>query len=192
MKKSLLFGILLLFACRAENSKVLSKYWEIPAFQLVDQTGTPFESQKISGKICIVDFFYSTCPSTCPGLNSRLSSLHKRLEGNASVQLLSISTDPEKDTPAVLQEYAKRFGADSRWLFLTGQKQLIYKLANEGFKLSLTETPGAAEPITHSTKLILLDKNGWVRGFYDAIGEGAEGVEEKLLSDIKKLENEKK
>jgi hypothetical protein len=92
-------------------------------------------------------------------------------QGNVpDVRLVSISTDPHKDTPEVLQQYARRFAADEKWLFLTGSKAVIYELANKGFKLGVTDAGGTAtEPITHSTKLVLVDRNGTVRGFYDGI-----------------------
>lgn len=147
------------------------KLWQVPDFKLVERSGAPVSLSDLKGKVWIADFFYTTCPGPCPMMTSRLSELHKMLEGESNVRLVSISTDPAKDTPDMLKQYADRFGASERWLFLTGEKAEIFKLANDGFKLSLVETPEHAEPITHSTKLVLVDGTGTIRGLYEGIGE---------------------
>jgi protein SCO1/2 len=103
------------------------------------------------------------------------------------VRLVSLTSDPESDTPEVLREYAQRYAASERWLFLTGPKPAVYALANEGFKLGLAEDPKAREPITHSTKLALIDRQGTVRGFYDGLG----GDVSRIVADIRRLEQEK-
>jgi protein SCO1/2 len=106
------------------------------------------------------------------------------------VRLVSISSDPEKDTPAVLRGYAETFKAGARWYFLTGKKDTIYELANQGFLLSLTEDPAnKTEPITHATRLVLVDKAGAIRGYYD--GMTSEGVA-KLVADLRRLREERR
>lgn len=118
-------------------------------------------------------------------MTSRLSEIHKATRDEKDVFLVSISTDPLKDTPDVLKQYAAKFGADERWLFLTGEKDSIYTLANKGFKLSVSDEGGTErEPVTHSTKLVLVDRNGTVRGFYDS---QTEEETKKLIQDIKRL-----
>jgi protein SCO1/2 len=165
----------------------LARMWSIPDFKLTERSGQPFGLADLKGKVWVADFFYTTCPGPCPMLSSRLSDLHKELAKDDNVRLVSISSDPEKDTPEVLRAYAKQFGADDHWLFLTGRKSEIYQLANQGFKLALAEDPKAAkEPISHSTKLVLVDHTGTVRGFYDGVG----GDTKRLLSDIHRLEKE--
>lgn len=164
----------------------LSPLWPVPDFTLTERSGQPATLAQLKGKIWVADFFYTTCPGPCPMLTSRLSDLHKSLAGHPDVRLVSISSDPEKDTPEVLRAYAKQFGASDRWLFLTGPKADIYKLANEGLKVGLSEDPKAAEPITHSTKLLLVDRAGTVRGLYD----GLAGDTRRLLADIRRLEKE--
>lgn len=183
------------FEVRPGHSAVetrLRKYWKIPEFQLIDQRGVPFFRRAMDGKVWVVDFFYSTCPGPCPMLSSRLSEIHQVFQREGTVGFLSISSDPEKDTPEVLSSYAKKFGADERWSFLTGSKEAIYALAIEGFKLSLQEVVGAAEPITHSTRLALVDSEGWVRGFYEGVGEESKGASACLIEDIRKLLKEQK
>jgi protein SCO1/2 len=165
----------------------LRRYWQIPEFALQDQNSQPFVSSQMTGKLWVVDFFYSSCPGPCPMLSSRLSDIHKQLKNEPQVGFLSISSDPEKDTPEILSVYAKKFAADNRWSFLTGQKQAVYKLANEGFKLSLQEVVGAPEPISHSTRLALVDHEGWVRGFYEGVGADSEKAAPRLIEDIREL-----
>ena len=115
-------------------------------------------------------------------LTSRFSQLQKELAAQPDLRFVSISSDPEKDTPAVLQKYAEHFQAGDRWLFLTGDKKAIHDLANQGFKLSLVEDKtSAAEPVIHSTKLVLVDRSGTVRGVYDGLTEQGK---EKLLRDL--------
>jgi protein SCO1/2 len=171
----------------SENAELL-KYWEIPDFSLTERSGQPVSMADLKGKVWVADFFYSTCPGPCPMMTSRLSELQKKLADEADVRLVSISTDPAKDTPEVLQAYAKNFGASERWLFLTGEKEAIFSLAQKGFKLSVSEDPTAAEPITHSTKLVLVDRSGTVRGLYEGVGEDDS---ERLVRDVRRLLQEK-
>jgi protein SCO1/2 len=166
----------------------LQPLWSLPDFKLTERSEAPVTLGDLKGKVWIADFFYTTCPGPCPMMTSRLSDLHKELSSEADVRFVSISTDPAKDTPEVLKQYAQRFAASDRWLFLTGEKQEIYRLANEGFKLSLTEDPAAAEPITHSTKLVLVDRTGTVRGFYEGIGEEDT---QRIVTHVRRLLTEK-
>lgn len=165
----------------------LSKHWKLPEFELVDHHGKPFLSSAMKGRIWVVDFFYSSCPGPCPALTSQLSTVHRDFAGEAGVGFLSISSDPEKDTPEVLAAYAGKFHADERWLFLTGLKPQIYELANAGFKLSLKEIVDAPEPISHSTRLCLVDREGWVRGFYEGVGEESSSAGKRLREDARAL-----
>ncbi|MEI6871149.1 MAG: SCO family protein [Verrucomicrobiota bacterium] len=165
----------------------LPKYWQVPAFELTDQEGQPFNSVKMLGKVWIVDFFYTTCPGPCPALTSRLSGLHKSFSNEGRLAFLSISSDPEKDTPEVLRQYASKFGADSRWTFLTGPVGSVFSLANQGFKLSLTRSEKPEEPVTHSTRLILVDAQGWVRSFFEGVGEDSEDAGRRLEDGVRKL-----
>lgn len=167
----------------------LNRYWPVPSFSLTERSGAEITMRDMQGKVWIADFFYSTCPGPCPMLSSRLSEIQKHIADEPDVRLVSISTDPEKDTPDVLKAYAQRFGATEKWLFLTGDKTAIYKLANQGFRLTVAEDPSAAEPISHSTKLALVDRDGFIRGFYDGI---ADQEKAPLLRDLKLLLQEKR
>ena len=164
------------------SSHALPNYGVVPPFQLIDQDGQPFGSQQLLGRIWIADFVYSTCPGPCPMISSRMSETQKPLR-DTDVKLVSFSVDPEHDTPAVLRDYAARLNAQpGRWHFLTGEKEAIYRLSHDGFKLATAEG-GATGPI-HSTRMVLVDRGGVIRGYYDATD--ADAVT-RLLADTNHL-----
>jgi protein SCO1 len=125
-------------------------------------------------------------------MSQRMSYIKNATRDLADVRLLSISTD-EKDTPEVLTEYANRQQAGDRWFFVTGEKSRVFQLSVDGFKLAVADAPAVdvAEKFIHSTKLVLIDRNGWIRGYYDGIGENQAKEAERLLADIKRLHAEK-
>ncbi len=138
---------------------------EVPAFQLVDQDGKPFGRDDLRGRIWIADFFFTTCKGPCPMLTARMVELQKALQKTPAVRLVSISVDPENDTPPVLQEYARRNQADpTRWTFLTGEAATVNRLVRQGFRQPLEE--GGTEGPVHGTQFILVDGRGMVRGIY--------------------------
>lgn len=183
MRRSLRLTILVLFAGCSKPAP-LPKYWAIPNFSLTDSAGQPFDSASLKGKIWVADFFFTSCPGVCPLLSARMSALHQEFAGDDRVRFVSITTDPEHDTPAVLHEYAARFKADVRWIFLTGEKKTIWELSRDGFKLAVADSPGETEIITHSTRLALIDKTGTARGFYEGIGDERPN---KIADDIRRL-----
>lgn len=172
----------------AEPPAELPKHWALPDFALTERSGKTYTRADLLGKVWVADFFYTTCPGPCPMLSSRLSALQEKLGTRSEVRLVSISTDPAKDTLPVLQAYAERFKAGPNWLFLTGDKAEIFELANSGFKLSVTEERNNPEPITHSTKLVLLDRQAFVRGFYEGVGADDSA---RLLAHVDRLLAEK-
>lgn len=152
---------------RLANREITS-YGSVPWFQLINQKGQTFGSRNLSGKIWIADFIYTTCPGPCPMISSRMSEMQKPLE-KTDVHFVSFSVDPEKDTPEMLREYANRLQArPDRWDFLTGPKSQIYDLSQHGFKLAAAERGGENGEPLHSTRMILVDRRGQIRGYYDA------------------------
>jgi len=152
----------------ALRQRTVSSYGTVPAFQLTNQDGQSFGSGQLAGKIWIADFVYTTCPGPCPMISGRMSELQKPLE-KSDVHLVSFSVDPEKDTPAVLRGYAAKFQAEpGRWDFLTGAKSAIYKLSHDGFKLAASDGSDAEGLPVHSTRMVLVDRHGQIRGYYDA------------------------
>ena len=168
----------------ALRQRSISAYGTVPGFQLTNQNGQPFGSAQLSGKIWIADFIYTTCPGPCPMISSRMSELQKPLQ-KTDVHLVSFSVDPEKDTPEVLRGYADKLQAEpGRWDFLTGAKPAIYKLSHDGFKLAVSDGSDALGIPVHSTRIVLVDRHGQIRGYYDATEPEAIT---KLLADTNHL-----
>ena len=158
---------------QALRQRTVSAYGTVPPFQLTNQFGQPFGSAQLAGKIWIADFVYTTCPGPCPMISTRMGELQKPLE-KTDVQLVSFTVDPEKDTPEVLRKYADNLHADpTRWTFLTGPKSTIYKLSHDGFKLAISDGSDAEGIPVHSTRIVLVDRHGEIRGYYDAVGPDA-------------------
>src|SRR5882724_2395647 len=152
----------------ALRQRTVSSYGTVPAFQLVNQNGQPFGSAQLTGKIWIADFIYTTCPGPCPMISSRMSELQKPLE-KTDVHLVSFTVDPVKDTPQVLRGYAEKLQAEpGRWDFLTGPRSTIYNLSRNGFKLAVSDGSEEKGIPVHSTRMILVDRYGAIRGYYDA------------------------
>jgi protein SCO1/2 len=149
----------------ALRQRTVSSYGSVPEFSLINQDGKTFGSADLRGKIWIADFIYTTCPGPCPMISSRMSEVQEPLK-NTDVHLVSFSVDPAKDTPQVLRGYAEKLQAEpGRWDFLTGPQSTIYNLSRNGFKLAVGDEKGV--PI-HSTRMILVDRHGEIRGYYDA------------------------
>ncbi len=166
------------------SNRALSHLGKVPDFQLVNQDGQPFGLTNLHGKIWIADFIYTTCPGPCPMISTRMSELEKPLRGT-DVQLVSVTVDPEKDTPEVLRGYAEKLHAKpARWNFLTGPRPAIYALSRDGFKLSVTDGARDVGSPVHSTRVVLVDRRGEIRGYYDATE--ADAVT-KLLADTNHL-----
>jgi protein SCO1/2 len=150
---------------------------QAPAFTLTNRDGRAVRSQDLAGKPWIADFIFTRCPASCPLMTARMARLDRELAGDHEVKLVSISVDPEHDTPAVLERYAQSYKAPPRWLFLTGGKEEIYRLSRQGFKLGIDIPPPsgpggpAVEPILHSTRFVLVDGQGRIRGYYDGFDE---------------------
>ncbi len=150
------------------RQRSVSSYGSVPEFQLINQDGKNFGSADLRGKIWIADFVYSTCPGPCPMISSRMSELQKPLD-TTDVHLVSFTVDPAKDTPEVLRSYADRLQAEpGRWDFLTGPQSTIYNLSRNGFKLAVSDGSDAQGIPVHSTRMILVDRHGEIRGYYDA------------------------
>jgi protein SCO1/2 len=168
---------------RALAHRTVSSYGTVPSFQLTNQSGEQFGSAQLLGKIWIADFIFTACPGPCPMISSRMSELQKPLE-KTDVHLVSFTVDPEKDTPEVLRGYAEKLHAQpKRWDFLTGPKAAIYDLSRNGFKLAASDSEEDGIPV-HSTRMILVDRHGEIRGYYEATAPDAVT---KLLADTSHL-----
>ena len=152
----------------------------VPEFSLVAANGASFGSADLRGHVYVASFFFTRCTSVCPTLMSQLARLDRkyREEGFDSMRIVSVSIDPEHDTPAMLRDAEKRYGADGRhWVLLTGTHDEVRALAVDGFRLAVGEaaaTFDGATDIAHSAKLVLVDGEGNVRGYYESTDIGLE------------------
>jgi protein SCO1/2 len=153
---------------------------EVPKFNLVSSKGEKFDNSRLQNKIWVADFIFTSCPDQCPLLTSKMRQLQEMFSANDKFRLVSVSVDPNKDTPQVLQKYEEKYGVDqNKWYFLTGKYGAIKKLLAVGFKLGTPE-----EPDLHTTKFVLVDGLGKIRGYYDS--DSLDSIE-KLKYDINHL-----
>jgi protein SCO1/2 len=163
----------------------LSRYGAVPEFSLVERSSKPITLANLRGTIWVADFIYTTCTDTCPLQTAEMAKLQEEWKHKPGLKLVSFSVDPEKDTAEVLSRYGDRYKADSqRWLFLTGAKEEITRLVQEGFKLSAVPVVGAASSesvIMHSPRFVLIDRQAQIRGYYDSRDQHAL---ERLKQDV--------
>ena len=138
---------------------------QLPDFSLTDQRGRSLTLADLRDKIWVADFIFTSCVTICPPMTDEMSKLQVEFPIE-DVYFVSFSVDPERDTPEVLSRYADRYGADhNSWSFLTGEKEAIYQLAYAGFNLAAGRQ---GSEILHSTRFVLVDRAGQVRGYYDS------------------------
>jgi protein SCO1/2 len=154
------------------STEGLNQYGSVPDFSLTERSGSAVSLAELRGKIWIADFIYTTCTDTCPLQTATLAKLQQEYGGKLGVQLVSISVDPERDTPEVLTQYAEKYQADARrWYFLTGPRDRIMELIQQGFHLAVMSAPPdgvATGAIPHSPRFVLVDKQARIRGYYDS------------------------
>jgi protein SCO1/2 len=165
-------ALLLTLAVGCKPASSLPVIFPAPAFDLVDQTGRPFASAHLSGKVVIANFIFTTCTDICPLLTATMSQVRDQLRGaqllGDKVVIVSFSVDPEHDTPDALRVYGERFGAvPTEWRFLTGSRQAIDELLIGGFKVGrpppAARAPGGTPEIVHSNRVALIDTKWQVR-----------------------------
>jgi cytochrome oxidase Cu insertion factor (SCO1/SenC/PrrC family) len=143
---------------------------DVPSFELVDTSGEPFSDEDLKGSPYVVDLIFTHCAAICPRMTAAMNRLENETRSVEDLQFVSISVDPERDTPEVLASYAARVGANQeRWHFLTGEKPEIWRLASEGFLLPLVEGNRELgdDEIIHSQYFVLVDGDAKIRGVYD-------------------------
>lgn len=162
-------------------------YGDLADFQLTERTGRSFGSSDLKGHVWIADFMFTRCAGPCPMMAVQMAHLQEDLKDVPSVRLVSISVDPDHDTPAVLSDYARNFQADrERWLFLTGKTQSVRDLAMQHFRLATQMSPNP-NAVLHSTHFVLVDGRQRIRGYYDS----ADSLSVKQLEqDVRRLVEE--
>ena len=183
---------LLTLGCQAQPE--MDVFGAAPDFQLTDQTGATVSSQSLQGKITLLDFIYTHCTDACPLLSATFQETQRKLADDKAlasrVELVSLSVDPQHDTPTVLAEYAKQFKADpSSWTMLTGDWDQVYDVVT-GFKVATrpprpaadAPAPGGTE-LTHSKRIILIDPQLQVRAYL----EGQDATADDLIKAARRL-----
>ncbi len=176
----------------------LLKIGPAPKFELTDQNNTKISNETYKGKVYVVEFFFSTCPTICPIMNRNMVDIQNEFFGNPNFGIASISINPEYDTSKVLQEHAQKIGVkSSNWHLLTGDKDYIYSIANKGFNLYVGENKNISAGFEHSGLFALIDKQGTIRCRKDKFDNPIlyyDGLDKKgvkaITQDIKKLLNE--
>lgn len=164
-------------------------FHKIRPFNLIDQQGKVFTEKNIENKICVADFFFTSCPGICPKMTANMSLLQNQFIENEDILLLSHSVTPENDSVGVLAEYAKHNNVQySKWRLLTGKKAEIYNLGRKYYFVEedLGETRDSSV-FLHTENFVLIDKNRIIRGIYNGLDQSSL---ESLIEDIKVLEKE--
>jgi protein SCO1/2 len=161
---------------------------QIPAFIFMDQDSTIIDTATVKGKIYVVDFFFTHCPSICPKMKAEMHKVYEKYKDTKNFLILSHSIDPARDSVMALKNYAGKLNLDSKkWHFLTGNKDSIYAIADHYLE-SAKEDKDAAGGFIHDGNFILVDGQRHVRGYYD--GTTDDGTD-KLIADIDRLLHEK-
>ncbi len=171
---------------------------KVPDFEFTNHKGQTVNNNTYNGKVYVVEFFFTTCPTICPIMNRNMVKLQDEFYGNPNFGIASITINPEYDTKEVLQEYAKDYKiTHPNWHLLTGDKDKIYQLANTGFNLYVGKASEDVGGFEHSGMFALIDKEGNIRSRKDEFGnpivyyDGTDDLAiKKLKEDIKKLLHE--
>lgn len=146
--------------------KSLFTVMKVPEFRLTDQNGQKISNRDMLGKVYLVEFFYSRCPTICPVMNANMKYIEEAID-DPNFAIISISIDPANDTPEVLKNHAKMLGANSpNWHFLTGDRDYIGQLADR-FDIYVGDKEDEAESLNHSGMIALVDKEGNLRSRFD-------------------------
>jgi len=181
---------------------------KVPSFSFTNQNGKTISNKDYEGKVYVVEFFFTTCPTICPKMSANLVQVQNHFDGIEDFGVASFTINPNHDTVEVLKEYADHYGmTNPNWHLLTGEQDVIYELANVGFNLYTAEDGEVEGGFEHSGNFALIDKNGFIRSriqngnpliFYNGMISETEKVDDEgqeqqitmLKEDIKKLLNE--
>lgn len=165
---------------RTETADALPILGQVEPFTLTDQNGQDFGMDNLRGRVWVADFFFSQCPGPCPRMSTLMGDIQRLTKDIEDLRIVSITVDPERDTPEAMKAYGQRYGAiDGRWYFLTGSQELLHRLASKDF--NLFDVDGSLQ---HSTRFALIDRQGRVRGFYST---GENGSYARIPEDARRL-----
>ncbi|QRM89095.1 redoxin domain-containing protein [Lacinutrix sp. WUR7] len=181
---------------------------KVPSFSFTNQDGRTITDKDYLGKVYVIEFFFTTCPTICPRMSSNLVEIQNTFPDNRNFGVASFTINPTHDTPEVLKAYAEKYGiTNPNWNLMTGDEEAIYKLANQGFNLYTAVEAEAEGGFEHSGNFALIDKNGFIRSrmvngnlviYYNGMISEEEQVDDEgqeqqitmLKEDINKLLNE--
>jgi len=184
---------------RSRHLPLLRVIGPVADFTLTNQDGQITTLADFTNHVWVADIVFTRCAGPCPRMTGQMRSLQNLLPSDSAAKLVTLTTDPEFDSPAVLKKYGQRFNADfSRWTFLTGTKSEITALASGSLKLSavpvkLEDQKDVADLFIHTTIFVIVDKHARLRGFFETGGDGVDwtnSVQPKLLQSVRELELE--
>jgi len=192
-------GLLLQIRSRTNASAALPVIWQVADFALTNQNGRAVSLADFRGHVWVGDIIFTRCPGPCRKMTRQMKELQNALPRGSDAKLVTLTTDPEYDTPKVLKKYGEEFGADpNRWMFLTGTKSQIRNLGVNSLKLPAVEKePGERDDpndlFIHATIFVVVDRKGQLRGIFETTGEeiDAKQVQAKILGSVSQLEREK-
>ena len=170
----------MLLGAACSRPKPLEVLGTVPPFQLTAEDGSEFNSAALRGHVWVADFIFTNCEGPCPRMSGKMETLQRE---SPELTLVSFSIDPARDTPPVLTKYAQQFHADTRrWKFLTGDQPTLHRLGTSAFHLQAVDGT-----LVHSTRFVLVDKKGRIRGYYSI---GSDDPVAHLLADAARLAQE--
>jgi protein SCO1/2 len=153
------------------------RFLEVPPFKLLERAGVPVSNETLKGKVWVATFIFTTCKTSCLPMCSQMYHLQEEFKDEPDFVCVATTVDPANDTPEVLRSFAKSYSArEGKWLFLTGEREAIRVFAHEGLKITWQKE----EPLIHSTKFVLVDRDGWIRGWFD-------GTDRDSVAELKKI-----
>lgn len=175
-----IFLAILLLTLKIWFQKPLPVLAEVGSFELLDSNTRDFSEKNLRNTVWVADFVFTRCQGPCPLMTQKMQRLHNEFSKNDSLQLVTVTVDPEYDTPEILKQYAEKYQADlQKWHFLTGDKKKIETLMFDGFKLGFAD-----DILFHSDRLILVDRDLNIRGYYS----GSDKKDfQRLQQDIKRV-----
>ncbi len=165
---------------------------KVANFSFTNQEGKTITQDDVKGKICVVEYFFTTCKGICPRMNENMTKVYGAFRGNDDIKILSHTVDPKKDTVEAMRDYALRFDADPKqWMFLTGDKKELYDMARYSYLVTAVDDTGTVDiqsDFIHTDRFVLVDRDGHIRGQYKGTDMGDIN---RLIGDIKELLKEK-
>jgi len=171
----------------------------VAGFTLTNQDGKVTKLADLTNRVWVADIIFTRCAGPCPIITGRMKSLEAALPKTSDTKLVTLTTDPDFDTPAMMKRYGERFGADfNRWMFLTGTKAEIAALGAGSLKLSAVPKPvadqtNAVDLFIHTTIFVIVDKHAQLRGSFETVGDGVDwtnAVQPRIVAAVRQLERE--